>query len=389
MVPFSRARLLFRKNCVEANVGSGRTARCAVGDVARDFSRARDTMGDKNHRRPGGSTGGAPIVRGPMPRSVEATNKLWRSLQETAKAVTPQVTASLASVGSHTKEVWLDPLREITRDIAGDVREVFRPGGAGDAHAALRASANETRGAVPRNVASASRAPAATKGDAAAGAPGGFRGGSNRASTALRRPFPLCTMGKKSRKKPSPTKPPSAAERLDSIFASLDSGAPAPGNDSDSAENDLDAAERGGRMSGGRDDDGHRAGDANTQPGVHIKQYGEITEITENATEEDEPGVSGRLLRDETADAFSKLSAFKSDGGWCRYLPAPVEKVVRYATATPGATVAVATIVAMLLVLFIVRDHSTRHSQMVDTGGLGGEEGGEPSAETPPSPLPE
>ena len=371
MVPFSRARLLFRKNCVEANVGSGRTARCAVGDVARDFSRARDTMGDKNHRRPGGSTGGAPIVRGPMPRSVEATNKLWRSLQETAKAVTPQVTASLASVGSHTKEVWLDPLREITRDIAGDVREVFRPGGAGDAHAALRASANETRGAVPRNVASASRAPAATKGDAAAGAPGGFRGGIGWT--------------------PSPTKPPSAAERLDGIFASLDSGAPAPGNDSDSAENDLDAAERGGRMSGGRDDDGHRAGDANTQPGVHIKQYGEITEITENATEEDEPGVSGRLLRDETADAFSKLSAFKSDGGWCRYLPAPVEKVVRYATATPGATVAVATIVTMLLVLFIARDHSTRHSQMVDTGGVGGEvggaAGGAAAGETPPPPF--
>jgi hypothetical protein len=144
-------------------------------------------------------------------------------------------------------------------------------------------------------------------------------------------------------------------------------------------------------MSGGRDDDGHRAGDANTQPGVHIKQYGEITEITENATEEDEPGVSGRLLRDETADAFSKLSAFKSDGGWCRYLPAPVEKVVRYATATPGATVAVATIVAMLLVLFIVRDHSTRHSQMVDTGGVGGEvggaAGGAAAGETPPPPF--
>jgi hypothetical protein len=43
----------------------------------------------------------------------------------------------------------------------------------------------------------------------------------------------------------------------------------------------------------------------------------------------------------------------------------------------------------MLLVLFIANDHTQRQRQMVDTGGLGGEEGGEPSAETPPSPLPE
>ena len=118
-------------------------------------------MSDKHYRRPqtGGQPGGAPLVGRPMPRSAEASQKLWKSLQDVTSKVAPQVSSSLKEIGSSTKEVWLDPLREITRDIAGDVREAFRPGGASEAHAALRAAAADSR-ATPRNVAAA-RVPAA------------------------------------------------------------------------------------------------------------------------------------------------------------------------------------------------------------------------------------
>lgn len=82
-------------------------------------------MSDKNHRRPpqggGGGVGGGSGGSG-------GGNKagFWKGL-------------------AHTKEVWLTPMKELARDISADVKEALRPGGAGDAHASLRASAHDKR----------------------------------------------------------------------------------------------------------------------------------------------------------------------------------------------------------------------------------------------------
>lgn len=263
---------------------------------------------------------------------------MWKSLQDVTSKVAPQVSSSLKEIGSSTKEVWLDPLREITRDIAGDVREAFRPGGASEAHAALRAAAADSRGATPRNVAAA-RVPAASVSESdAVGASGGFRGGIGW--------------------EPTPPKPPSAGERLESIFAALE------GEEDDT---DLEAAERG----------------ASTSRRVGVP--GEIEE------DESPPGAhdtdAAALLRDETADAFSRLGALRrgddEDGA--------IGALIRRATKTPGAAVALAALAATLVVAFVARDHAARSARMVDAGGVGGEPGGSaetPPAETPPPPLP-
>ena len=135
-------------------------------------------------------------------------------MQDVTSKVAPSVSSSFKEIGSSTKEVWLDPLREITRDIAGDVREAFRPGGASEAHASLRATAADARGATPRNVAAS-----ASSRDAAGASALSFRGGIGW--------------------EPSPSsKPPSAGERLESIFAALEAG---------TDDTDLEAAERGAR----------------------------------------------------------------------------------------------------------------------------------------------
>ena len=299
-------------------------------------------MSDKHHRRPqtGGQPGGAPLVGRPMPRSAEASQKLWKSLQDVTSKVAPSVSSSLKEIGSSTKEVWLDPLREITRDIAGDVREAFRPGGASEAHASLRATAADARGATPRNVAAS-----ASSRDAAGASALSFRGGIGW--------------------EPSPSsEPPSAGERLESIFAALETG---------EGDTDLEAAERGTR------------------------RLGVPNEI------EEEPVLSGdgdadaggsdaaALLRDETADAFSRLGALRKENG-SRSDDDPRELIgalMRRATATPGAAVALAAAAAALVVVFVARDHSLRAARMVDAGGVGGEPGGsEPAPETPPPPLP-
>ena len=46
-------------------------------------------------------------------------SEFWRQLGD----VTTKVSAN-------AKELWLDPVKEIVRDIGGDVKEAFRPGGA-------------------------------------------------------------------------------------------------------------------------------------------------------------------------------------------------------------------------------------------------------------------
>ena len=298
-------------------------------------------MSDKHHRRPqtGGQPGGAPLVGRPMPRSAEASQKLWKSLQDVTSKVAPQVSSSLKEIGSSTKEVWLDPLREITRDIAGDVREAFRPGGASEAHAALRAAAADSR-ATPRNVAAA-RVPAASVSESdAVGASGGFRGGIGW--------------------EPAPPKPPSAGERLESIFAEFADG----GED----DTDLEAAERGASAS------------------RRVAVPSEIEEDGSLAGADDTDASA--LLRDETADAFSRLGALRRGDD---EEASAIGALIRRATKTPGAAVACAALAATLVVAFVARDHVARSARMVDAGGVGGEPGVSaetPPAETPPPPLP-
>ena len=298
-------------------------------------------MSDKHHRRPqtGGQPGGAPLVGRPMPRSAEASQKLWKSLQDVTSKVAPQVSSSLKEIGSSTKEVWLDPLREITRDIAGDVREAFRPGGASEAHAALRAAAADSR-ATPRNVAAA-RVPAVSVSESdAVGASGGFRGGIGW--------------------EPTPPKPPSAGERLESIFAEFADG----GED----DTDLEAAERGASAS------------------RRVAVPSEIEEDGSLAGADDTDASA--LLRDETADAFSRLGALRRGDD---EEASAIGALIRRATNTPGAAVACAALAATLVVALVARDHVARSARMVDAGGVGGEPGVSaetPPAETPPPPLP-
>ena len=274
-----------------------------------------------------------------MPRSAEASQKLWKSLQDVTSKVAPQVSSSLKEIGSSTKEVWLDPLREITRDIAGDVREAFRPGGASEAHAALRAAAADSR-ATPRNVAAA-RVPTASVSESdAVGASGGFRGGIGW--------------------EPAPPKPPSAGERLESIFAEFADG----GED----DTDLEAAERGASAS------------------RRVAVPSEIEEDGSLAGADDTDASA--LLRDETADAFSRLGALRRGDD---EEASAIGALIRRATKTPGAAVACAALAATLVVAFVARDHVARSARMVDAGGVGGEPGVSaetPPAETPPPPLP-
>ena len=199
-----RPRFSFRET--SRNRNSALSAPCARVPSRGQPSRARLAMSDSHHRRPptGVQPGIAPAVGRPMPRSAEASQKLWKSLQDVTSKVPPSVSSSLKEIGSSTKEVWLDPLREITRDIAGDVREAFRPGGASEAHASLRATAADARGATPRNV-PASRVPAASASSRDAAEP---PAGSAAASGGSRSEPP----------------PPSAGERLESIFAALEAG---------------------------------------------------------------------------------------------------------------------------------------------------------------------
>lgn len=346
-----RPRFSFRET--SRNRNSALSAPCARVPSRGQPSRARFAMSDTHHRRPptGVQPGIAPTVGRPMPRSAEASQKLWKSLQDVTSKVAPSVSSSLKEIGSSTKEVWLDPLREITRDIAGDVREAFRPGGASEAHASLRATAADARGATPRNV-PASRVPAASASSRdAAGASGGFRGGIGWEPIS-----------------PEPP-PPSAGERLESIFAALEAG---------EGDTDLEAAERGAARK--------------TRGARGVPNEIEEEPVPSGDGDADVGGSDATaLLRDETADAFSRLGALRTKNGSrsdddAREL---IGALMRRATATPGAAVALAAAAAALVVVFVARDHSLRAARMVDAGGVGGEPGGsEPAPETPPPPLP-
>lgn len=96
-------------------------------------------MSDKNHRKP--PPGGAPGVGGTGVRG------FWKGLAHFANDFKEQ--GVIQKLSANTKEVWLNPIREIAKDIGADVKEALRPGGASDAHAALRAAAADTRRRPP------------------------------------------------------------------------------------------------------------------------------------------------------------------------------------------------------------------------------------------------
>ena len=312
-------------------------------------------MSDKGHRRPPpGWHGGGPPPGSPSVQPGE----FWRQLGD----VTTKVSAN-------AKELWLDPVKEIVRDIGGDVKEAFRPGGAADAHAALRATAAERRARAPP--VAQRPAPAAASSvihrahagassshpadlhthDDATGAAGGFRGGIGW----------------------EPARG-AAAKQLDSIFASLgdprrDDADPDDPDDDDDADA-VSASERPKSSPGARGD--VETGDANADAEISL--------------------TSEAALRDETAEAFAKLSAMRSTGGgawgdlddfdlrrggvegdWIAgggFMPEPLRRVARAAAKGPMTTLAVAIVAAIVVVGVLVRDHASTRLVEATTVGL-------------------
>jgi hypothetical protein len=107
-------------------------------------------MSDKNHRRPpqgggGGGRGGAAGGAGGGAGAAGGGGRpgFWKGLANFAQDFKEQ--GVLQKFSASTKEVWLNPIKEIAKDISADVKEALRPGGASDAHAALRAAAHDKR----------------------------------------------------------------------------------------------------------------------------------------------------------------------------------------------------------------------------------------------------
>ena len=163
-------------------------------------------MADKVHRRP--------VAPGGFTQAPLTSTAVWRgitnSLATTAAQISDATPGLLAKASASTKvvleqnrQLWIDPLSEAVQDITGDAKAAFRPGGAGDAAAALRADA---RGNIPDT------------GDSLTSSSGG--GGQPGASTHATRPSPSAA---------APVRDASrergqAARKLDAIFSALDPG---------------------------------------------------------------------------------------------------------------------------------------------------------------------
>ena len=163
-------------------------------------------MADKVHRRP--------VAPGGFTQAPLTSTAVWRgitnSLATTAAQISDATPGLLAKASASTKvvleqnrQLWIDPLSEAVQDITGDAKAAFRPGGAGDAAAALRADA---RGNIPET------------GDSLTSSIGG--GGQAGASTHAPRPSPSAA---------APVRDASrergqAARKLDAIFSALDPG---------------------------------------------------------------------------------------------------------------------------------------------------------------------
>lgn len=301
--------------------------------------------------------------------------EFWRQLGD----VTTKVSAN-------AKELWLDPVKEIVREIGGDVKEAFRPGGAADAHAALRATAAERRARAPpvaQRPAPAASSSVIHRGhagaaspdpanhhthDDATGAAGGFRGGIGW----------------------EPARG-AAAKQLDSIFASLgdryrDDDDEAAASASPSASASASRGKEPKSPPRGDVETGHADADADAEI----------------------PLTSEASLRDETAEAFAKLSAMRSTGGgawgdlgdfdlrrgdpdgdWIAgggFMPEPVRRVARAAAKGPMTTLAVAIVAAIVVVGVLVRDHAS--TRLVEATTEESSPPEEPSPPAPPSDAP-
>ena len=174
-------------------------------------------MADKFHRRP--------VAPGGFTQAPLTTTAVWRgitnSLATTAAQVAETTPGLLAKASAGTKvvleqnrQLWIDPLSEAMRDIAGDAKDAFRPGGAADAAAALRADARgiHSKDSLTSAAASSALAP--------------------RPSPSVAAPV-----------RDASRERGQAARKLDAIFSMLN-----PGDDDD---DDDDAVVRGG-LNGGR-----------------------------------------------------------------------------------------------------------------------------------------
>ena len=154
---------------------------------------------DVPRRPPPGWRGGAPPPANP-------------SLTKTGSELLRSLASVTQSVSASTRELWINPMKEIARDLGGDVKEAFRPGGAADAHAALRAAA---RGASALVVVSGASLGSVVHRGARSGA---AAGPSSAASASTAQP----ASGFRGGIGWEPARG-SAGEQLDTIFASLES----------------------------------------------------------------------------------------------------------------------------------------------------------------------
>lgn len=200
-------------------------------------------MADKFHRRP--------VAPGGFTQAPLTTTAVWRgitnSLATTAAQVADATPGLLAKASAGTKvvleqnrQLWIDPLSEAVRDIAGDAKDAFRPGGAADAAAALRADARGIHSKDPLTSDSLTSSAAA----------GGVRPGASSALAPRPSPSVAAPVRDASRERGQ------AARKLDAIFSMLH-----PGDDDDDDEADV---VRGG-LNGGR---GHNRRGGGTDAGA-------------------------------------------------------------------------------------------------------------------------
>jgi hypothetical protein len=269
-------------------------------------------------------------------------------------------------VSASTRELWINPMKEIARDLGGDVKEAFRPGGAADAHAALRAAA---RGAsAPVVVSGASSSGSVVHRGARSGA---AAGPTSAASASTAQP----ASGFRGGIGWEPARG-SAGEQLDTIFASLES-----------RDDRSDAADE------AFSDDVSRRG-APPPP-----------DDVEAGTDPSDPSESDRsaLLRDETAEAFARLAEMRRGGGGgggggggtsleSRVAEA-TRRAVAFAADAPAATLALAAFAALAVVVVLLRDHAANarlvEERRLDGRGSSGVAGeGQAAGATPRPPLP-
>ena len=250
-----RPRFSFRET--SRNRNSALSAPCARVPSRGQPSRARFAMSDTRHRRPPtGVRPGMPPRSGARCLEAPSEPKVVEELAGSTSKVAPSVSSSLKGSARAPRRCG-STVEEITRDIAGDVREAFRPGCLRSARVSARDGCGCARGDTPKRPRVA-RPPASASSRDAAGALGGFAAASGGADF-------------------SEPPPPSAGERLESIFAALEAGRayrPRGGEAGRRAARGVER-DRGRARSGG--DSGADVGGSDATA----------------------------LLRDETADAFS------------------------------------------------------------------------------------